>query len=174
MSDQKFLKMSKTYIISWYHFIVFYNLLINTILPMSNIYEIEKQDFDINKNISYLSIYNILFYYLGNYIFFSSFFTGLASLAFFARFDIYNIIMNTSYLFINSILKIIINISYLNDMKKYSNITFYKDIVKFNEYQNIDTFVNIVLPLLCINIYVCGIIYYYVKRRVNLTIQPQS
>ena len=35
-SDKQFLKISKIYIVIWYHIIIFYNILINLILPISH------------------------------------------------------------------------------------------------------------------------------------------
>lgn len=175
ISDKKYLKISKTYMIAWYHLIVTYYVLLNIILPIKYINKFSNTDLNINSTHSEKN--KFIFNQFNTYILFFTIITGLSSLAFYGRSDIYNIVMNSSYLFIYSLLSFILNFSFLNDLNRNkSNISSYNeynDIIDMKKFLNISTFLNIIVPLFCINIYISAIIYLIVKRRASIIISPE-
>ena len=84
--------------------------------------------------------------------------------------------MNCSYMSIYSFLNFILNISFLNDTNKYkNNMTLYNEfieIISLREFLNVNSFLNILVPILCTSIYISAILYYFVKRRLHNRITP--
>ena len=102
-SDKQFLKISKIYIVIWYHIIIFYNLLINLILPISHMNKYKNTNFNLDNQTTYIEKTEYVLNFLNTYILFRTIFSSI-SCNFIVRTDIYNIVMNyIVYIFTNFI-----------------------------------------------------------------------